>query len=76
MDEQKQTQLEIDLSHEVAQGTYANLTDHSTFNFRVYYRLYPFDARSNETGSKKPDYSDSRKCQTPDVGFTGQYLEI
>ena len=26
MDEQKQTQLEIDLSHEVAQGTYANLT--------------------------------------------------
>ena len=70
MDEQKQTQLEIDLSHEVAQGTYANLT------FRVYYRLYPFDARSNETGSKKPDYSDSRKCQTPDVGFTGQYLEI
>ena len=50
--------------------------DHSTFNFRVYYRLYPFDARSNETGSKKPDYSDSRKCQTPDVGFTGQYLEI
>ena len=73
MEEQKQTQLEIDLSHEVAQGTYANLTiiAHST-----YYRLYPFDARSNETGSKKPDYSDSRKCQTPDVGFTGQYLEI
>ena len=67
MDEQKQTQLEIDLSHEVAQGTYANLT---------IIALYPFDARSNETGSKKPDYSDSRKCQTPDVGFTGQYLEI
>ena len=26
MDEQKQTQLEIDLSHEVAKGTYENLT--------------------------------------------------
>ena len=37
MDEQKQTQLEIDLSHEVAQGTYANLTiiAHSTSEFII-----------------------------------------
>ena len=37
MEEQKQTQLEIDLSHEVAQGTYANLTiiAHSTSEFII-----------------------------------------
>ena len=44
MDEQKQTQLEIDLSHEVAQGTYANLTiiAHSTSEFIIdFIRLMP-----------------------------------
>ena len=44
MDEQKQTQLEIDLSHEVAQGTYANLTiiAHSTSEFIIdFIRLKP-----------------------------------
>lgn len=76
MEEQKQTQLEIDLSHEVAQGTYANLTiiAHSTSEFIIdFIRLMPGVTKPEV---KKPDYSDSRKCQTPDVGFTGQYLEI
>ena len=75
MDEQKQTQLEIDLSHEVAQGTYANLTiiAHSTSEFIIdFIRLMP--------GVTKPEVKSriilTRKCQTPDVGFTGQYLEI
>lgn len=44
MDEQKQGQLEIDLTHEVAQGVYANLAiiAHSTSEFIIdFVRLMP-----------------------------------
>ena len=60
MEEQKQTQLEIDLSHEVAQGTYANLTiiAHSTSEFIIdFIRLMP--------GVTKPEVK-SRIILTPD----------
>ena len=60
MDEQKQTQLEIDLSHEVAQGTYANLTiiAHSTSEFIIdFIRLMP--------GVTKPE-GKSRIILTPE----------
>jgi len=60
MDEQKQTQLEIDLSHEVAQGTYANLTiiAHSTSEFIIdFIRLMP--------GVTKPEVK-SRIILTPE----------
>ena len=60
MEEQKQTQLEIDLSHEVAQGTYANLTiiAHSTSEFIIdFIRLMP--------GVTKPEVK-SRIILTPE----------
>lgn len=60
MDEQKQNQLEIDLSHEVAQGIYANLAiiAHSTSEFIVdFVRLMP--------GVPKPEVK-SRIIMTPE----------
>ncbi len=66
MEEQKNNQLEIDLNHEIAQGTYANLAiiAHSTSEFIIdFVRLMP--------GVPKPDYHDSGKCQTFVTGFTG-----
>ncbi len=60
MDEQKQNQLEIDLSHEVAQGIYANLAiiAHSTSEFIVdFVRLMP--------GVLKPEVK-SRIIMTPE----------
>lgn len=60
MDEQKQNQLEIDLNHEVAQGTYANLAiiAHSTSEFIVdFVRLMP--------GVPKPEVK-SRIIMTPE----------
>lgn len=60
MEEQKQNQLEIDLNHEVAQGTYANLAiiAHSTSEFIVdFVRLMP--------GVPKPEVK-SRIIMTPE----------
>ncbi len=60
MEEQKQQQLEIDLSREVAQGTYANLAiiAHSTSEFIVdFVRLMP--------GVQKPEVK-SRIILTPE----------
>lgn len=60
MDEQKQNQLEIDLNHEVAQGTYANLAiiAHSTSEFIIdFVRLMP--------GVPKPEVK-SRIIMTPE----------
>ncbi len=60
MEEQKQQQLEIDLSREVAQGTYANLAiiAHSTSEFIVdFMRLMP--------GVQKPEVK-SRIILTPE----------
>lgn len=60
MDEQKQNQLEIDLSHDVAQGTYANLAiiAHSTSEFIIdFVRLMP--------GVPKPEVK-SRIILTPE----------
>lgn len=60
MEEQKQNQLEIDLNHEVAQGTYANLAiiAHSTSEFIVdFVRLMP--------GVPKPEVK-SRIILTPE----------
>ena len=60
MDEQKHQQLEIDLSREVAQGTYANLAivAHSSSEFIVdFVRLMP--------GVPKPEVK-SRIIMTPE----------
>ncbi len=60
MDEQKQQQLEIDLSHDVAQGTYANLAIvvHSSSEFILdFVRLMP--------GIPKPEVK-SRIIMTPE----------
>ncbi len=60
MDEQKQNQLEIDLNHQVAQGTYANLAiiAHSTSEFIIdFVRLMP--------GVPKPEVK-SRIIMTPE----------
>ena len=60
MEDQKQNQLEIDLSREVAQGTYANLAiiAHSTSEFIVdFVRLMP--------GVPKPEVK-SRIIMTPE----------
>lgn len=60
MDEQKHQQLEIDLSREVAQGTYANLAivAHSSSEFIVdFVRLMP--------GVPKPEVK-SRVIMTPE----------
>ena len=60
MEEQKQNQLEIDLGHEVAQGTYANLAiiAHSTSEFILdFVRLMP--------GVPKPEVK-SRIIMTPE----------
>lgn len=60
MEEKKQQQLEIDLSREVAQGTYANLAiiAHSTSEFIVdFVRLMP--------GVQKPEVK-SRIILTPE----------
>ena len=60
MDEQKQNHLEIDLSHEVAQGTYANLAiiAHSSSEFILdFVRLMP--------GVPKPEVK-SRIIMTPE----------
>mgnify|MGYP000326372174 CR=1 FL=1 len=67
MEEQKQTQLEIDLSHEVAQGTYANLTiiAHSTSEFIIdFIRLMP--------GVTKPEVK-SRIILTPENANIWKY---
>lgn len=60
MDEQKQNQLEIDLNHQVAQGTYANLAiiAHSASEFIIdFVRLMP--------GVPKPEVK-SRIIMTPE----------
>jgi hypothetical protein len=60
MEEQKQNQLEIDLSREVAQGTYANLAiiAHSSSEFIIdFVRLMP--------GVPKPEVK-SRIIMTPE----------
>lgn len=60
MEEQKQNHLEIDLSHDVAQGTYANLAiiAHSTSEFIIdFVRLMP--------GVPKPEVK-SRIIMTPE----------
>ena len=64
--EEKQ-QLDIELNHEVAQGTYANLAiiSHSTSEFIVdFVRIMP--------GIPKAEVK-SRIILTPDAGFAGQY---
>ncbi len=60
MEEQKNNQLEIDLNHEIAQGTYANLAiiAHSTSEFIIdFVRLMP--------GVPKPEVK-SRIIMTPE----------
>lgn len=60
MEEQKQNQLEIDLNHEIAQGTYANLAiiAHSSSEFIIdFVRLMP--------GVPKPEVK-SRIIMTPE----------
>ena len=73
MEEKKEIQIE--LSAEVAEGIYSNLSIISC-SVGVRYRLYPHDSGCSQSSGEIAYHSHGRACQTIVIRLAGQHTQI